>query len=158
MNWIGEVGQWGRLRIVQRNSRTTSLKARGRQERKHRKVRGSCHSKPLPLSNPKFNCPAHCGTLRVVLQKGGFVSRHIEKGGALARRQNAAPWHVGLSLLECSLFGTDSGSCKSMTCRAEIREGSIGTARGHLCQSFHRRPVLRAPGLGIDVLRRTMRL
>ena len=63
-----------------------------------------------------------------------------------------------LSLLEDSLFGTDPGSYKSMTCKAEIGGGSIGTAGGHLHQGFHRGPVLRAPGFGVDVLRRARRL
>ena len=73
---------------------------------------------------------------RVVVEDAGVVFWKVDQRRALARGQNSASWHVGLSLLVISLFRTKSAPAKSKACKAKFRGGSTGTTRGHLRQSF----------------------
>lgn len=73
---------------------------------------------------------------RVVVEDAGIVFRKVDQRNALARRQNRASWHVGLSLLVISLFRTGSAPAISKACKAKFRGGSTVTTRGHLHQGF----------------------
>ena len=79
---------------------------------------------------------------RVVIEDAGVVFRKVDQRRTLARGQNRASWHGGLSLLIISLFRTKSAPAKSKACKAKFRGGSTGTTRGHLRQGFNIRPVL----------------
>ncbi|MGX0978723.1 hypothetical protein ACSSVY_004463 [Roseovarius sp. MBR-51] len=56
----------------------------------------------------------------VVVEDGGFVCRQIEQRRALARGQDRASWHAGLSLLVISLFRTKFAPAKSKACKTKI--------------------------------------
>ena len=79
------------------------------------------------------------------------------RSGRRARRASRRRPPSGLSHARFAEIGIAGIELHSMTCEAGIRRGSIGTACGHIHEGFHRGPVLRAPGIGADVLRRTMR-